>query len=411
LPDVVLVAGRDPRSEPGGGHSAYVRAHGRAALAAGFTPHLVCVGASDETAATEYGLVHRVESRAYPYRQLAIAGHARPLTREAECLVERTGARVVHGFGVWSCAAVAARDRLKRRGVAVRAITSSYTTLGDETRSKVDGLGPATPLFARVLYRAEAAWIRHAIVPWERRAYVGADVVLVNYASVERLVREAYGPSVALRRIPYAAEPSFSAPGPAHAETSMLIGPLVPADAPLIVTVARHDPRKGGDVLLEALALLKARGVRFRACLAGPGPLLDAHRRLAERLGLGASTRVAGLVEDAFGLVCRADVFVLASRREQSGSLAVLEAMQAGKPIVASACDGIPEDVTDGRDALLVPPGDARALANALGRLLGDADLRERLGRAARATFEARFSAKALADTLGALYPEPAARS
>jgi glycosyltransferase involved in cell wall biosynthesis len=406
LPDVVLVAGRDPRSEPGGGHSAYVRAHGYAALAAGFTPHLVCVGASAETATTEYGLVHRVESSAFPYRQLAIAGHVQPLAREVVRLVQRTGARVVHGFGVWSCAAVAARDRLRKRGVVVRALSSSYTTLGDETRSKVAGLSPSSPVLSRFLYRAEAAWIRWAVVPWEHRAYAEADLVLVNYASVERLVRAAYGPSVALRRISYGAEPSFRTPGPAREKTSALLDPLAPAGAPLIVTIARHDPRKGGDVLLEALSLLTARGVSFRACLAGPGPLLDAHRRLAERLGLGGSTRVAGLVENAFDLLREADVFVLASRREQSGSLAVLEAMQAGKTIVASACDGVPEDITHDGNGILVPPGDAEALAAALAALLADPDRRTRLGAAARETYEARFSPAAFSGALGALYRE-----
>ena len=411
MPDVVLVAGRDPRSEIGGGHSSYVRAHGRAALAAGFTPHLVCVGPGASSEETGYGIVHRVASWAFPYRQLAIAGHVRPLAREVERVAARTGARVIHGFGVWSCAAALARNRLRVRGVAARALASSYTTLADETRSKVDGLGPSAPLLRRILYRAEAAWIRAAIVPWERRAYAGADLVLVNYSSVERLVRGAYGPSVAIRRVPYAAESSFLGPGTARAETDALLEPLAPADAPLLVTVARHDPRKGGDVLLEALALLAARGVPFRACLAGPGPLLEAHRRRAERLGLGGSTRVAGFVVDAYDLAGRADVFVLASLHEQSGSLALLEAMQAGKAIVASACDGIPEDLTHGADGVLVPPGDPGALAAALAELLADPARRSRLGAAARATFEARFSPAAFSRALGAVYAEFGARA
>jgi len=409
LPDVVLLAGRDPRSERGGGHSSYVRAHGRAALAAGFTPHLVCVGPSAETAATDYGVVHRVATRAYPYRQLAIAGHAGPLAREAARLVLETGAGVLHGFGVWSSAAVAARERLRARGRTVPVLTSSYTTLGDETQSKVEGLGPSAPLLRRVLYRAEHAWIRRAVTPWERRAYAGADLVLVNYASVERLVRAAYGASIRIRRIPYGAESSFRPAGPG-AEIEALLRDLAPADAPLLVTVARHDPRKGGPVLLEALALLKRRGVAFRACLAGPGPLLEAHRRLADRLGLGASTRVAGFVDDAFALVRAADVFVLASLREQSGSLAMLEALQAGKAIVASACDGIPEDVTDGANGVLVPPGDAEALADAVAALLADPGRRRRLAAGARATFEARFSPAVFSGALAAVYREFGAR-
>ena len=156
LPDVVLVAGRDPRSELGGGHSSYVRAHGFAALAAGFTPHLVCVGASADTATTAWGVVHRVESSRVPYRQLAIPRTC-SRSRERSCASWRTPARA-------SCTAsgpgAAPRSphghRLRKRAIAVRALASSYTTLAEETRSKVEGLAPSDPVLSRLLCRAEA---------------------------------------------------------------------------------------------------------------------------------------------------------------------------------------------------------------------------------------------------------------
>jgi glycosyltransferase involved in cell wall biosynthesis len=97
---------------------------------------------------------------------------------------------------------------------------------------------------------------------------------------------------------------------------------------------------------------------------------------------------------------------VLPSRHEQSGSLALIEALQAGLPVVSSGCDGIPEDVTDGEDALLVEPGDARALAAALLRVLTDAELRKTLGRRARQTFERRFSADRVVAALRELSAE-----
>jgi glycosyltransferase involved in cell wall biosynthesis len=173
-----------------------------------------------------------------------------------------------------------------------------------------------------------------------------------------------------------------------------------------VVTVARQEPRKGVNVLLRALARLRYRGVEFRACLAGPGPLLDAHRRLAARLGLGGDVILPGLVPDAFDLIRHADVFVLASLAEQSGSLALLEALQAGRAVVATGVDGILEDVIDGHDALLVPPGDEVHLADSLARALTDGALRCRLGTRARETFEERFSADAFSGRLGAIYEE-----
>jgi glycosyltransferase involved in cell wall biosynthesis len=181
---------------------------------------------------------------------------------------------------------------------------------------------------------------------------------------------------------------------------------LVPAAAPLVVSVARHQPRKGNDVLLRALASLRSRGVPFRAYLAADGELLEEHRLLAGRLGLSSSVLVAGAIPSVAGLLARSDLFVLPSRREQSGSLALLEALQAGVPAIASACDGIPEDVVHGESAWLVPPGDDGALAEALERLLADGALRSRLARGAREAFAARFSAGAFAADLRAAYEE-----
>jgi glycosyltransferase involved in cell wall biosynthesis len=154
------------------------------------------------------------------------------------------------------------------------------------------------------------------------------------------------------------------------------------------------------------LASLRARGTLFRACLVGGGALLPDHRRLARQLGLADTVEIPGFVPDSFAHLRRADIFVLPSLEEGSGSLALLEALQAGTPVVASAVDGIPEDVIDGESALLVKPEDAEALATALARLLGDAGLRRRLARAGQETFRRRFSAAAFAGALREAYAE-----
>ena len=406
MPEVLLVAGRDPRDELGGGHSSYVRAHACAAIRAGYTPHLFCVGSETSVSETEYGVIHR-EASARPFRQIRIARHAGPLCRAMERYAGSASPRVVHGFGVWSVAAVMARDALRTRGVRARALVSSYTTYAAESSSKVQELTASHGARAQLVYRAEHLWSKLRVDPWERRAYLGADLVLVNYESVRRLIEARYGPGLGCRRVGYGTEASFTREGePLPPGLPTALDGLEPESTPLVVCVSRHDPRKGIDVLLAALARLRERGVPFRACLVGEGPLLGKNRELASRLSLGRSTSVAGLVADAWDVLRRADVYVLPSRSEQSGSLALLEALQAGVAPVAPACDGIPEDVTDGDNALLFTPGDPAALADALARVLGDPPLRRRLAARARATFEARFSPEAFSRDLGAVYRE-----
>jgi glycosyltransferase involved in cell wall biosynthesis len=174
----------------------------------------------------------------------------------------------------------------------------------------------------------------------------------------------------------------------------------------LITSVSRHDARKGVDALIRALARLRAVGLKFRACLIGGGELLNSHRRLAGNLGLGAETMITGFVRDSYSYLRHADIFALPSLQEGSGSVSLLEALQAVAAVVASNIDGIPEDVTDGDSALLVEAGDVSALSQALGRLVTDAALRRRLQRRARETFDKKFSPEVLVSALRATYTD-----
>jgi glycosyltransferase involved in cell wall biosynthesis len=402
----IFIAGRDPQVEIGGGHSAYVRAHALAAQHAGFEPHLFCVGPTTGIDHADFGTVHRKFSPFRPFRALMIPAHcpilAEQVARFAEALPPP---RIIHSFGVWGYVGLKAGEKLARRGLGSVPILSSYTIHQIESRSKVESLHSGHPAWERSRLRIEHAIVR-SVQGFERRAYRESRLVLYNYETVGRMIRETHGAAVPCRRIAYAAEPAFrDSPNEAEREPAE-IAALRPETAPLLVSVSRHDPRKGIDVLLHALARLKKQGVPFRACLVGEGRLLHVHRNLSRALGLDEQVAIPGFVPDSFAYLRRADAFCLPSRFEQSGSLSLLEALQAGAPVVASACDGIPEDVRDGEDALLVTPDDPDSLASALARVLTDRSLREKLARRALETYRRRFSADIFSSALASLYAE-----
>jgi glycosyltransferase involved in cell wall biosynthesis len=402
----VFVAGRDPQVELGGGHSAYVRTHALAALRAGFEPHIFCVGRSTGIDQTDYGIVHRNRSPFRPFRALMIPAHSPILVPEVvRFMASQPPPRIIHSFGVWGYVGVRASETLARRGLSSIPILGSYTIHEAEVRSKVVSISRSYPVWERMRLRMELAVVRR-VRGFERRAYRGSRLVLCNYESVRRLIEDAYGRGVPVRKMGYAAESAFRESDLESMKEADEVSRLMPRGAPLLVSVSRHDPRKGMDVLLHALTQVKREGIPFRACLVGQGRLLELHRRLTRELGLEDSVALPGLVASAYAYLERADVYCLPSRHEQSGSLALLEALQAGTAIVASACDGIPEDVRDGEDALLVTPGDVVELAAALRRVLTDVSLRERLRRGARETFSRRFSGAAFARDLAALYAE-----
>jgi glycosyltransferase involved in cell wall biosynthesis len=166
---------------------------------------------------------------------------------------------------------------------------------------------------------------------------------------------------------------------------------------PLVVgTLAGLVKRKGHRYLLEAAARLKQQGVDLRYCFGGEGPERRDLQELALQLGLRDEVSFLGWVSDAPRFFASVDIFALPSLFEGLG-VAVLEAMAAGKPVVASFVGGIPELVEDQTTGLLVPPGDFESLAGALSRLASDPELVRAMGEMGRETVRHRFTMEQMA--------------
>lgn len=165
--------------------------------------------------------------------------------------------------------------------------------------------------------------------------------------------------------------------------------------------VGRLVPVKNLSCLVRALALLEL-GQRPLIALVGDGPLRASLEELASVCGVDADLRFLGERADATGLMQAADFLVLPSHFEGLSN-ALLEAMAAGCPVVASAVGGSPELVEDGRTGLLFPSDDAPALAAAIARL-SDPDLRLQLAHAARQHVEQHHSQAALAAATSVVY-------
>jgi glycosyltransferase involved in cell wall biosynthesis len=178
-------------------------------------------------------------------------------------------------------------------------------------------------------------------------------------------------------------------------------------DELLAVTVANLREKKGYPVLLEAARRVVDAGAPVIFVAAGQGPLEAELRSRLSELDLGDRFRLLGYVPDAARLVAGADVFVLASEHEGL-PLAVMEALALGVPVVAPRVGGIPALVADGSSGLLVPPGDASALADAV-LAVTDPAVRDRLAAGAAARGE-QVGGRAAIARLDDLYLELAAR-
>ena len=172
-------------------------------------------------------------------------------------------------------------------------------------------------------------------------------------------------------------------------------------DEPVLISVGRLAPEKDQGLLLLAAAVLE--GVTL--LVVGEGPLRPRLERLAAELGVGERVRFLGERDDVEHLLAAAEVFVLSSRSEGVPK-AVLEAMAAGLPVVATAVGGVPEVVVPGGTGLLVPGGRGEELVRAVAELLAHPARARAMGRAGRRRVEERFSLEAMLAAYAALYRE-----
>lgn len=175
----------------------------------------------------------------------------------------------------------------------------------------------------------------------------------------------------------------------------------------VVVSLGRMEPRKGHIVLLEALATIGRRrpDLAWRLVIAGQDRYDTARglREFARVHRIDDRVHLLGHREDISNLLAAGDVFAMPSLHEGL-PLALLEAMHAGLPVVATAVGGIPEAVTTDVDGLVVPARDAAALAEALERLLGDTALRRTLSDRGRRRAQSTFSVEAMAVAYERLY-------
>jgi L-malate glycosyltransferase len=232
-----------------------------------------------------------------------------------------------------------------------------------------------------------------AQIAFQRAAYACAHVVVANSAAAAGRLAAERVPKRRIHVVPNGIDLAAYAP---HAH-----------DRPIrrIVTVANLRPEKAHEVLFEAAPLVLRRFPDTEFVIAGDGPRRHELEGLARARGIGARVRFIGHVDDVPGLLASCDLFVLPSRSEACPN-SVLEAMASGLPIVATRVGGIVELLENQRTGVLVPSDHARALGHAILDLIQWRRHAARLGRAARAEVEARYSWERMIASFERLYIE-----
>lgn len=183
-----------------------------------------------------------------------------------------------------------------------------------------------------------------------------------------------------------------------------------PPEATVIGTIARLHASKSQEDLLAAFAVVRQHNPTAVLWIIGEGDRRAALEREAKRLDVSDHVRMPGIRYDVHDTLQAIDVFALPSRWEGMPN-SLMEAMVAGRPVVASDIDGIRELVSHGETGWRIPPGDVGALARTIIEIIADRDRAVRVGRAAMAHMHRHFSIKGMADAYATLYRDGLANS
>ena len=247
-------------------------------------------------------------------------------------------------------------------------------------------LGRDRLIVAPGVSRARVAWLLKGYLRIEALLALTGAVVAPSRAMATFLV--AHGlPRKRVHVIPYGMDVRRDEPAPSH-------------EPPIVGTVTKLEHWKGVDVLVEACGQV---GRPFRLDVFGDGSERDQLERRARELGVDAVFH--GMVDDVRDRIEGLDVFVLPSRGENL-PVSILEAMGAALPVIGTRVGGIPEEIDDGVTGIVVEPGDAKELAAAIDRLVGDPELRLEYARRAPKRLRELFDNGQVAQKALALYEQ-----
>jgi glycosyltransferase involved in cell wall biosynthesis len=243
-----------------------------------------------------------------------------------------------------------------------------------------------------------------------RLLYVSTvDKVIAISQGVQAALQAGGVPATQLRLIHSGIDTSRFTPDPRKRDQVRAHYHIAPA-TPVIVSVGALVNRKGHDLLVTAASQLKAQGYALRYLISGEGPLRSTLEAQVHDRGLTEEITFTGFCSDIPSLLSAADLFVHTPHHEGLG-VAVIEALAAHLPILASHVGGIPELIDDERTGLLISPQDASALATTLARLLDHPQLARQLGAAGQTAARQRFDVKVMAQANESLYLELCADS
>jgi glycosyltransferase involved in cell wall biosynthesis len=256
------------------------------------------------------------------------------------------------------------------------------------------------PAIYHEMGEADEAYVRTWRLQETIVALEGASAVICSSPRVEACVRSVYGYAGSVYPIPFL----IADPGDGWQNTSCR------GTGATIGVIGRLVPHKRHTDLMDAVARLRERGVDATLLIAGDGPHRAALERYRDEKDLQGCVTFTGEFDSLAEVMAQFDIFAITSSSE-SQCMPIVEAMSYGKPAVVADSGGMPDFVDHGQTGLVVPMGDIPALADAIGRLATDPEMRATMGRHARQTYLDRYTPERIVSAIEQVYERVGSRA
>lgn len=389
---VFIISGKSPISASGGGYSTYAYNLAKVIKKLGHPVYIIALGNENGEEDTEVGKLLLFKTTlpllnvniyalpGLPFYSIIFAKGIKKIIDE-----KRYKKIIVWGIGPWGLTAVILKLFFNNRVIH---INSYFTTVRHEWRGgvralKIEDYGILPKFKYSAIYLTAVQYLAQL----EKIVLRSAALIVTNYKSSENILKSEFNinPKKFYRTHLYVQY--YKRKAKEAAEQGSIKVPKK-----YILFFSRQDPRKGVNFLLRAMKILISMDYKVPLLIAGGGEMLARNKDFAKRLKISKFIKFLGFVNDPKPLMKSCSVFVFPSIEEGASALTINEAMEMGLPIVSTACDGIVEDLENGKSALLVERESPKQLAEAIAKLLDNPSLAKQLAQTARKEYLKRFT-------------------
>jgi glycosyltransferase involved in cell wall biosynthesis len=389
---IFILSGKSPIGASGGGYSTYAYNLARVVRKLGHPIYIVALGDETKTEKTEVGTlltykatlpIINVKIYALPGLPLYSFIFAKGIKKVMD--EEKYKKVVIWGIGPWGLAASILKTILGHKVIHLNNYftTSKHEWIGGLRALRVSDYGIIPKLKYLAVYLTAVQYISLL----ERLVLKTANYIITNYKSTEEILKKEFG--IKSKRFYWS---RFYVQVYKRSVANAKFGEEIKTPNKYILYFSRQDPRKGVNFLLHSMKILINKGYKVPLLIAGGGDMLPYNKKLAIKLGIAKWVKFLGFVNNPKPLMKKCSVFTFSSIEEGAGALTINEAMEMGLPIVSTACDGIVEDIKDGKTGLLVPMEDSETMAKAIAKLLDNPKLARTLGNNARKSYDKNFN-------------------